>query len=202
MATAQPVARLMSLLVAVLLVICGCFEPDHSLIPPAQPVEVTSGLTAGDVFEVRVFGQEHLGGTFQVQEDGTIVVPLLGPVDVDGKTKTEVGQLLEKRFGAGYLRDPHVTVIMTTRENLEVSVLGQVQRPGTFPYIEKLTLVQAISEAGGLNELAHSRKVKLTRKGPTGTGTYDVSVRAITEGRAADILLQPGDIIFVPMAPI
>jgi protein involved in polysaccharide export with SLBB domain len=201
-AVTQPVTRLMSLLVAVLLVICGCFEPDHSLIPPAQPVEVTSGLTAGDVFEVRVFGQEHLGGTFQVQEDGTIVVPLLGPVDVDGKTKTEVGQLLEKRFGAGYLRDPHVTVIMTERENLEVSVLGQVQRPGTFPYIEKLTLVQAISEAGGLNELAHSRKVKLTRKGPTGTGTYDVSVRAITEGRAADILLQPGDIIFVPMAPI
>ncbi len=202
MAVTQPVTRLMSLLVAVLLVICGCFEPDHSLIPPAQPVEVTSGLTAGDVFEVRVFGQEHLGGTFQVQEDGTIVVPLLGPVDVDGKTKTEVGQLLEQRFGAGFLRDPHVTVIMTTRENLEVSVLGQVQRPGTFPYIEKLTLVQAISEAGGLNELAHSRKVKLTRKGPTGVGTYDVSVKAITEGRAADILLQPGDIIFVPMAPI
>jgi protein involved in polysaccharide export with SLBB domain len=198
----QLVTRSMSLLIAVLLMICGCFEPDHSLIPPAQPVEVTSGLTAGDVFEVRVFGQEHLGGTFQVQEDGTIVVPLLGPVDVDGKTKTEVAQLLEQQFGAGYLRDPHVTVIMTERENLEVSVLGQVQRPGTFPYIEKLTLVQAISEAGGLNDLAHSRKVKLTRKGPGGVGTYDVSVKAITEGRAADILLQPGDIIFVPMAPI
>ena len=195
-------ARSISLFVAVLLVICACFEPDHSLIPPAQPVEVTSGLTAGDVFEVRVFGQDHLGGTFQVQEDGTIVVPLLGPVDVAGKTKAEVAQQLEKLFGDGYLRDPHVTVVMTERENLEVSVLGQVQRPGTFAYIEKLTLVQAISEAGGLNELAHSRRVKLTRKGPGGVGTYDVSIKAITEGRAPDILLQPGDIIFVPMAPI
>jgi protein involved in polysaccharide export with SLBB domain len=196
------VGRARCLLVALLLVICGCFEPDHSLIPPAQPVEVTSGLTAGDVFEVRVFGQEHLGGTFQVQEDGTIVVPLLGPVDVSGKTKAEAATMLEQLFGDGYLRDPHVTVVMTERENLEVSVLGQVQRPGTFPYVEKLTLVQAISEAGGLAELAHSRKVKLTRKGPTGVGTYDVSVKAITEGRAADILLQPGDIIFVPLAPI
>lgn len=192
----------MSWLVVLLLAICGCIEPDHSLIPPAQPVEVTSGLTAGDVFEVRVFGQDHLGGTFQVQEDGTIVVPLLGPVDIDGKTKAEVAQLLEKLFGDGYLRDPHVTVVMTERENLEVSVLGQVQRPGTFPYAEKLTLVQAISEAGGLNELAHARKVKLTRQGPTGVGTYDVSIKAITEGRAPDILLQPGDIIFVPLAPI
>jgi protein involved in polysaccharide export with SLBB domain len=189
-------------LLANLLAISGCFEPDHSLIPPAQPVEVTSGLTAGDVFEVRVFGQDHLGGTFQVQEDGTIVVPLLGPVDIDGKTKAEAAQLLEKLFGDGYLRDPHVTVVMTARENLEVSVLGQVQRPGTFPYAEKLTLVQAISEAGGLNDLAQSRKVKLTRKSPSGVGTYDVSVKAITEGRADDILLQPGDIIFVPMAPI
>jgi protein involved in polysaccharide export with SLBB domain len=185
-----------------LLAICGCFEPDHSLIPPAQPVEVTSGLTAGDVFEVRVFDQEHLGGTFQVQEDGTIVVPLLGPVNVSGKTKAEVAALLQQMFGDGYLRDPHVTVVMTERENLEVSVLGQVQKPGTFPYVEKLTVVQAISEAGGLNELAHARRVKLTRKGPAGVGTYDVSVKAITEGRAADILLQPGDIIFVPLAPI
>jgi protein involved in polysaccharide export with SLBB domain len=195
-------AWLVALLLANLLAIGGCFEPDHSLIPPAQPVEVTSGLTAGDVFEVRVFGQDHLGGTFQVQEDGTIVVPLLGPVDIDGKTKAEAAQLLEKLFGDGYLRDPHVTVVMTERENLEVSVLGQVQRPGTFPYAEKLTLVQAISEAGGLNDLAQSRKVKLTRKSPSGVGTYDVSVKAITEGRADDILLQPGDIIFVPMAPI
>lgn len=192
----------MSLLVALLLAICGCFEPDHSLIPPAQPVEVTSGLTAGDVFEVRVFGQEHLGGTFQVQEDGTIVVPLLGPVNVAGMTKAEAAHHLEQLFGDGYLRDPHVTVVMTERENLEVSVLGQVQRPGTFPYVDKLTLVQAISEAGGLNELAHARKVKLTRKGPDGVGTYDVSIKAITEGRAPDIFLQPGDIIFVPMAPL
>lgn len=192
----------MGLLLCVLVAPLGCLEPDHSLIPPAQPVEVTSGLTFGDVFEIRVFGEEELSGTFQVQEDGTIVVPLLGPIDVRERTQAEVAELLEQGFGDGYLRDPHVTVVMTERENLEVSVLGQVQRPGTFSYIEQLTLVQAISEAGGLNELAHSRRVKLTRKGPTGVGTYDVSVKAITEGRAADILLQPGDIIFVPLAPI
>lgn len=184
------------------LALAGCLEPDHSLVPPAQPVEVTSGLTDGDAFEVRVFGEEELGGVFQVQEDGTIVFPLVGRIEVAGKTQYEVASMLEEALGSGFLRDPHVTVILTERENLEVSVLGQVQRPGTFPYIEKLTLVQAISEAGGLNELAYARRVKLTRKGPEGVGTYDVSVKAITEGRAADILLQPGDIIFVPLAPI
>src|SRR5262245_3193816 len=124
------------MVVAWLLALGGCIEPDHSLIPPAQPVEVTSGLTAGDVFELRVFEPGHCGGTFEVQEDGTVVVPLLGPVNVSGKTKAEVADLLQKMFGDGYLRDPHVTVVMTERENLEVSVLGQVQRPGTFPYVE------------------------------------------------------------------
>ncbi|PRP96352.1 polysaccharide biosynthesis/export family protein [Enhygromyxa salina] len=196
--------RFSAWLLGVLLVVLagGCFEPDHSLIPPAQPVEVTSGLTAGDVFEVRVFGEEDIGGTFQVQDDGTIDFPLIGRVDVTDKTQAALAALLEQQLGDGYLRSPHVTVVLTSRENLEVSVLGQVTRPGTFPYAEKLTLVQAISEAGGLNELAHARRVKLTRKGPTGVGTYEVSIKAITEGREPDLLLQPGDIIFVPLAPI
>ena len=193
---------LVLLVLAPLLFVAACFEPDHSLIPPAQPVEVTSGLTAGDFFEVRVFGEEDIGGTFQVQEDGTIDFPLIGRVDVRAKTQGELATLLEHELGQGYIKEPHVTVILTERENLEVSVLGQVHKPGTFPYVEKLTLVQAISEAGGLNELAYARRVKLTRQGPTGVGTYDVSVKAITEGRELDILLQPGDIIFVPLAPI
>lgn len=190
------------LVLLVLLVLGACFEPDHSLIPPAQPVEVTSGMTAGDVFEVRVFGEDDIGGTFQVQDDGTIDFPLIGRVDVIDKTQADLAALLERQLGDGYLRSPHVTVILTERENLEISVLGQVTRPGKFPYAEKMTLVQAISDAGGLNELAHARRVKLTRKGPKRVGTYEVSIKAITDGREPDLLLQPGDIIFVPLSPI
>lgn len=195
-------ARVWSVLVLLLAILLGCVEPDHSLIPPAQPVEVTSGLAIGDRFEVRVFGEQDIGGSFQVQEDGSIDFPLIGRLIVRGKTQAELAALLEAKLGDGYLRGPHVTVILTSRENLEVSVLGEVARPGTFPYVEKLTLVQAISDAGGLTEQAQVRRVKLTRKGPNGTGTYEVSVKAITDGRAEDILLQPGDIIFVPVTPI
>jgi protein involved in polysaccharide export with SLBB domain len=189
-------------MLSLVLLLAACVEPDHSLIPPAQPVEITSGLAGGDRFEVRVFGEEDIGGEFQVQEDGTIDFPLIGRVIVIGKTQAELAAMLEAKLGEGYLRDPHVTVVMTSRENLEVSVLGEVAQPGSFPYVEKLTLVQAISNAGGLTELAQIRRVKLTRKGPQGVGTYEVSVKAITDGRAEDILLQPGDIIFVPLAPI
>lgn len=191
-----------ALALLIVFVIGGCFEPDHSLIPPAQPVELTSGLAIGDRFEVRVFNEEDIGGAFQVQEDGSIDFPLIGRVSVLGMTQAELAASLERKLGEGYLRDPHVTVIVTSRENLEVSVLGEVTQPGSFPYVEKLTLVQAISNAGGLTELAQVRRVKLTRKGPQGVGTYEISLKAITDGREEDILLQPGDIIFVPLAPI
>lgn len=184
------------------LVAVACSEPDHSLIPPAQPVDMTTGLASGDTFEVRVFGEDDIGGLFQVQEDGTIRFPLLGRVEVVGKTQAQLAADLEARLADGYLRAPQVTVVMTGRENLEVSVLGQVKQPGTFPYIEQLTLVQAVSDAGGLSEIAHARRVKLTRKTADGPRTFDVSLRAITEGREPDLLLQPGDIIFVPEAPL
>ena len=191
-----------ALLALVSLVAAACVEPDHSLIPPAQPVEVSSGLSQGDTFQVRVFGEENMGGTFQVQEDGTIDFPLLGRIPVSGKTQAQVAALLEEALADGYLRNPHVTVVLTGRENLEVSVLGQVQQPGTFPYVEQLSLVQAISDAGGLTELAYRRRVKLTRKTAAGVRTFEVSVKAITDGREQDIPLQPGDIIFVPEAPL
>jgi protein involved in polysaccharide export with SLBB domain len=183
------------------LVLVACFEPDHSLIPPAKPVDVTSGLNSGDTFEVRVFGEPDVGGSFQVQEDGSIVFPLLGRLEVVGKTQAQLAALLEQQLADGYLRDPQVTVVLTARENLEVSVLGQVQKPGTFPYVEKLTLVQAVSDAGGLTEIAHKRRVKLTRRTEAGQETFEVSIKAITEGREADIPLQPGDIVFVPESP-
>ena len=200
--TATASLRLWPFLLAVLCTLAACFEPDHSLIPPAQPVEMTSGLSSGDTFEVRVFSEPDVGGTFQVNEDGSIDFPLIGRVVVVGKTQAELAALLEERLGDGYLREPQVTVILTARENLEVSVLGEVEKPGTFPFAEKLTLVQAISDAGGLTDVAHKRRIRLTRKTPAGPQTYEVSVKAITDGREPDILLQPGDIIFVPESPI
>lgn len=204
MRAAQLLVQLfVTLLVTLLSVsVSGCFEPDHSLIPPAQPVSITSGLAPGDRLEIRVYGEDSISGAFQVQQNGSIDFPLIGRLEVLGMTQGELAETLERKLRDGYLRHPQVTVIMTARENLEVSVLGEVTRPGTFSFIEQLTLVQAISDAGGLTELAQARRVKLTRKGPLGPATYEVSVKAITEGRATDILLQPGDIIFVPLAPI
>jgi protein involved in polysaccharide export with SLBB domain len=78
-----------------------------------------------------------------------------------------------------------------------VTLLGQVSKPGTFPYTPGLTLIQAISQAGGLTGLANLDRVNLTRRSGKSSLTVVISVGTIMEGRSQDIPLQSGDRIFV-----
>src|SRR5690606_23091875 len=119
-----------------------------------------------------------------------------------GHTRGEIAELIEQELADGWLRQPQVTVRVVDRQNREVSVLGQVNEPGSYPYKERLTLVQAISLAGGMNPLAQAKKVKLIRETDEGTKTYEIDVRTILDSRRADLPLEPGDIVFVPEAPI
>lgn len=196
-------AALRGILAWVVLVVTACDAgaPAPQIPEPLAPAAVHR-LGPGDVFEAKVFGDERLDGKYQLAEDGTINFPLLGTIDAAGKTQHELAELLEDRLADGYLRDPHVTINIVEQENREVTVLGQVQQPGTFPYRERLTLVQAISLAGGLTPVAQPRKVKLTRQLQGGRRTYEISVADITSGKASDPTLQPGDIVFVPESPI
>ena len=175
--------------------------------PPLRPdgvgvVRSAPRFVPGDVFEVRVFDEEELSGQFQVQEDGTIEFPLVGRVTLEGLTQGEATVALEERLADGLLKNPSVTVIVLERKSVEISVLGEVAKPGTFPFVERLSLVQAISEAGGLGPVAAPRRVKLIRKGPDGPETYQISLEEITAGKAQDVPLEPGDIVFVPESPL
>jgi polysaccharide biosynthesis/export protein VpsN len=78
-----------------------------------------------------------------------------------------------------------------------VTVLGQVSKPGSFPLTPGLSLIQAISLAGGFNSIANKDRVNLTRKSKKGTQTVVLSVDAITDGRSPDVPLQAGDQIYV-----
>jgi protein involved in polysaccharide export with SLBB domain len=186
-----------ALLLLVAVVSLGC--DGRSTPPPIEPTKHTNTtFEPGDQFSVDVFGEETLTGDFQVQNDGTIDFPLIGRLDVNGMTQSELAKELETRLADGYLRDPQVKVRITARENVEISVLGQVAEPGTFSFVENLTIVQAISEAGGMTPYAASGRVKLIRKTIEGPQTFEVSVKDIIESRAKDMRLVPGDIVFVP----
>lgn len=186
----------------------GALAACHPEVPPEPPesarAAASAGLGPGDALDIRVFDEDRFGGEFQVSDDGTIDFPMVGGIDVRGKTKDEVARLLEQRLADGYLKNPQVSVQVKQRGNREVSVLGQVNEAGSIDYRDGLSLVQAVSLAGGLSAFAAPSRVKVTRRTGRGdeTVTFEVSLPAIVNGKSEDLVLRPGDIVFVPESRI
>jgi polysaccharide export outer membrane protein len=184
------------LFVVALLFACTTSTTPTSLPPGATPENKTLG--PGDVIEVRVRDQDDISGPYEVSDDGTVRFPWIGIIEVRGKTGSQIATKIEEELQSGWLKQPQVTVRVTERQNREVSVLGQVKEAGSYPYKPGLTLMQAISQAGGMNPLASPRKVKLIRETDKGRQTFEIDVTKILDSRAQDFGLEPGDIVFVP----
>ena len=142
----------------------GCPGPRGAqTIPPPSTNDTTVG--SGDVFDVRVYGEEELSGTYRVGPDGSIDFPLVGAVQVVGLEPSAVAETLRTRLVEGqFLVDPHVSVFVQEYASKRVSVVGEVSRPGTFSVTTGMTLVQAISLAGGFTEMADRDGTTLTRQ--------------------------------------
>jgi protein involved in polysaccharide export with SLBB domain len=161
--------------------------PAASASPKVEP---------GDNLEVEVFGEEDLSGKFQVSERGTIDYPLVGRVKVGGLTPPEVATLLRKKLADGFLKNPHVRVLAEGYQGKKkVYVWGQVSKPGTFPFSAGMTMIEALTLAGGLTPLA-------ARDGITVTRTVDGELKKhsveMGDAKSATFALRPGDVIFVP----
>jgi len=180
---------------------CRLGAGDQTTLPPAAAT-TNKTLGPGDMLEIKVGDREDLSGEYEVGDDYKIRFPWIGEVDVKQKTHTQIAADIEGRLKDGWLKQPQVRVRVTERQNREVSVLGQVKEAGSYPFKPGLTLMQAISLAGGMNPLAQARKVKLIRDTDKGRQTFEVDVTAILDSRRADLPLEPGDIVFVPESPI
>jgi protein involved in polysaccharide export with SLBB domain len=165
----------------------------------ARPAEPTHGtLGSGDVFHVRVFREASLSGDFMVGADGSIQYPLLGVLRVEGLTTGDVATKIRSALAGSYLKEPHVTVLLKETKSKRVLVLGQVQKPGTFAFLDDMTIVEAITLAGGFTKIAAPDAVQVTRMVDGEDQTHTVALDRIVKGRASNFGLAPGDIVFVP----
>jgi polysaccharide export outer membrane protein len=168
---------------------------------PVADVNVSQDTTlgAGDVFDVRVYGETALSGTYRVGPDGTIDFPFIGRVDVEGLEPMSVADLIATRLREGeYLREPQVSIFVKEYNSKRISVMGAVSHAGNFPMVTGLTVVQAIGLAGGFSALANRNETVVSRPGPEGIQRYRVPVDDVTRGRAQDFPLRAGDIVYVP----
>jgi protein involved in polysaccharide export with SLBB domain len=195
----RPSRRWLCCLVALsvaLSVACGA-KVDNSRIKLPEPVESTT-LGPGDVFTLDMVGEQGLPREFQVASDGSVDFPYVHRLEVQGLEPQQVARTVRERLIAQrILVDPSVIVSVKEYNSKRVTVLGQVQRPGSFPLTPGMTLVQAISNSGGLNAIANGERVNLTRKDKQGATTVVLSFDSITDGRSPDIPLQAGDQIYV-----
>lgn len=184
------------LVASVLLAGCGPAATNQHVELPT-PVESTS-LGPGDVFQMEIVSEKDLPDEYQVASDGTVDLPYIHRQKVEGLEPQQVQELVTKKLvEMKILSNPSVIISVKEYNSKKITVLGQVQKPGAFPFMSGLTLIQAISLAGGLNSIANHDRVNLTRKLKNGAKTVELSIDAITEGRSPDILLQAGDQIYV-----
>jgi polysaccharide export outer membrane protein len=179
--------RLAALFVAGLL-IAGC----AGLGATSEPLldkPITSEpyrLDTGDRVRVTVFGQADVSGEFRVDDGGKLPIPLLNPVPARGLTTEEFALRLEETLRQRLLRNPQVSVEIS--EYRPFFILGEVNRPGQYPYVNGMTVKTAAAIAGGFTFRASEREVLITRR--TGDAMRD-SVAALEDP------VMPGDTVLV-----
>jgi protein involved in polysaccharide export with SLBB domain len=177
----------------------GNANPKEAIIdiPPTKQLLNHAALGPGDVFEVRVYQENELTGLYRVDQSGLFDFPLIGSMKAEGLTATQIAENIESKLATGYLRNPQVTVFVKEFNSKKIFVIGKVQKPGPFNYEDKMSIVQAIALSGGLQPLA-SKEIVLIRAENGMEKRYMINFDEISQGKAQNIPLNPGDIIFVP----
>jgi polysaccharide export outer membrane protein len=195
-------------LVAVLmtsLMLFGVAACTTSPPPPAAPIAAPVfadeyRIGVGDALSINVWRNEDLSVQVPVRPDGKVSVPLAGDVMVGNKTPEEVAADITERL-ATFIRDPYVTVIVTTMGSDEyrsrVRVTGAVNEPVSLPYRQGMTVLDVVLEAGGITEFASAGRATLfTREGERKKVDLD---RILNRGdMSTNYSLSPGDVITVP----
>jgi polysaccharide export outer membrane protein len=174
---------------------CHPAPPSVNNISSVSPPEDRIGID--DTFEVRVYGEAELTGTFRVATDGTVDYPLAGRLQVAGLRSGELQALLVSKLKDRYLKDPQVIVSLKERNSQKISVLGQVSKPGQVPYYPNMTIVDAIASAGGFTGIAAKNSVNLRREMAGKIEMHTYPVADISEGRSPNVTVLPGDVIVV-----
>jgi polysaccharide export outer membrane protein len=187
--------RTLALLLLLAAVACG--PPPKPLDLPA-PKEVAA-LGVGDVFEIRVVGEDKIPVTYTVAPDGTIDYPYIKRIKVAGLEPQQLSDLVRtKLIERKIWDDPYVSVSIKEYNSKRFEVIGEVAHPGSFPMTSGMTLLRAISIAGGFNAMAKRSQVTVRRKVNGGTDAATVNVEDIIDNKIPDPLLQSGDSINVP----
>jgi len=161
-------------------------DPNYSIAPE-------------DVLTIDVWKEPEISRTVPVRRDGKISLPLLNDLQAAGLTPTQLGAEIVEKLRATIVH-PQVTVIVAQMGSLKIYILGQVNRGGAYPLVPDMTVMQALSIAGGFTPYANAKKIYVMRRERGADKIFAFNYKEVISGRKAEqnIHLQAGDTIVVP----
>ncbi len=184
-----------TLLLAPFVALAGCAH-GPTVVRDAEVAAYRLG--PDDLVDVMVWKEPALSATVPVRPDGKITLPMAGDVPAAGHTTDELREAIAARLKP-YVAEPVVSVMVKEVRAARFFVLGEVAHPGAFPLTGQLTVLEAVSVAGGPTEFARRSRVVVIRPNDKGRRErLSVDLDDILDGRAAPLALRPGDTVYVP----
>jgi polysaccharide export outer membrane protein len=186
---------------AIMQKICMSLVMVGSLFVASMATALAEGykLRPGDDIQISVWGEDAMKQEVKVLPDGSITYPLAGKVQVAGLETPEVEVRITEKLKA-FIPDPQVSVVVTKIEGNRVFILGKVTKPGPVAMTGPMTVLEALSSAGGLDKFANQSGIKVIRTTPQGQKAIDVNYDKLIRGQSleSNIVLMGGDTIVVP----
>ena len=198
----------MNVLISLILALAAAAGASQAPLPPPPSAAAQPNYQIGpqDELKITVFDAEGLTGIYRVGDDGFISFPLLGRIGVGGTTLAATQDKVRTLLMNGYIRDPQVRVDVQEYKSQSIFVSGEVRSPAEIRMTGGMTLLKALAQAGSpLSSASSELTIARQKKGsaatsPENTEVMRVNWRDLQTGRASDVTLQDGDVIFVPKA--
>jgi polysaccharide export outer membrane protein len=158
-------------------------------------------ISQQDILQIAVFQVNDLNSAVQVNQDGTVALPLIGKVQVAGRTTYEAEQIIAAKLRQKYLQSPQVSVSIKTYGK-RITISGEVKSPKVLGDDGGTTLSQAIANAGGVSDLANAQRVHIARSKDQHVQDEIFNLDDIQAGKVTDPLLKGGDIVVVEQSGV
>lgn len=175
-----------------------------SAAPGVESISAPSGyqLSANDQVAVEVFGEDDLRTNGRLNAEGNLSVPLLGSVHLGGLTLTQAAARLTELYGQDYLVNPKINVSLVGYARRRFTILGQVNRPGSYEMPEGnpggVDLLEAVAMAGGYTRIAAPERISVRRHNTSGTDqVLKINGKRVAKGEGGSFLVVPGDTVTV-----
>ena len=158
---------------------------ENARLAPTSGGDVDYQLGANDRVRIIVFGQPTLTGEYTLDGNGVLAFPLIGNVDANGQSPNQLQKTIASKLDPNYLQNPSVSAEVITRRPFYV--IGEVQKPGNYPYVTDMTALQAVAMAGGYTYRARQNNLYLKR--------LDANGRMVRIEATPETKIQPGDTV-------